>query len=188
MMSRFLSTKKLLIVLIIGDLIAIGGYVFGLNYLLGLNEQISVLAAQVSSYSATNENLSSLQAALNKAEEGMKEIDEYYIAPDGTVDLISIVESIAKSRGLSISVGSVDSSDVDKATKDFQEKLVLRLKTEGSWAATEQFLQLVDNLTYNVHIDAADLTKLDPQLGLPGTKQGPVRWKGEFQLTALKLK
>lgn len=186
-MILHLSTKKLLIILSVADVLAIGAYGYGFNLLLDQNRHVAEAADQVSSFSLKNDNLSSLQSALVNAEQGMKEIDEYYIAPDGAVDFIDIIESIAKNRGLTVSVGSVETSDVDKDTKDFQEHLVLRLKTEGSWANMGQFLRLIENLPYNAYITEAELTKLDPT-GTQNAGKSPARWRGEFVITALKLK
>jgi Tfp pilus assembly protein PilO len=187
-MTLHFSTKKLLVAVAVLDACAIGGYFFALNSLWAQNGEAQDVSAQVSSYSDTNAKLSSLQFSLKSAEQGMKEVNEYYIPADGAVDFISVIETLAKTRGLTISVDSVDTSDVDAGTKDFQERLVLRLKTEGSWAETEQFLQLIENLPYNVYIEGADLSKIDVSAVGGIAKTGAVHWKGEFQVSALKLK
>lgn len=182
------STKKLLIILAILDVLAIAGYAYGFNLLVMRNGQVVEATLEVASFSLKNETLSSLQIAMKNAEQGMKEIDEYYIAPDGAVDFISIIESIAKNRGLTILVDSVETADIDKNTKDFQEHLVMRIQIEGPWAGVTQFLQLIENLPYNVYVTQGDLVKLD-SAGTQNVINRPgIRWRGEFEIMALKLK
>ena len=182
------SSKKVLIIAVLLVVCALGSYIYTFYTLMDINNKVVELAAEVSMYSETNDKLSALQFALKNAQQGMKEIDEYYVPADGAVDFISVVETLAKTEGITMSVDSVNTFDVDAGSKDFQERLVLQLKTEGPWAETEQFLQLIENLPYNVYLEEADLSKLVilPVAGMPKPIAG--RWKGEFQLSALKLK
>jgi hypothetical protein len=182
------ATRNILLVLVVVDAAAIGAYVLGLGSLFSENQQVSDLAVQVSSYVVTNQTLSTLQSSLGSAEKGVLQADAYFIAPDGVVGFISLIESLAKQSGLKLTIDSVDAADIDSDTKNFEERVTLRVETMGSFASTEHFLKLVESLPQSGALKLASIDKLDPVgAAIRGNAQQG-QWKGEFEITALKLK
>jgi len=187
MIRRFFTTKRLLVLLLVACAAAAGGYAYGFEYLVARGAQITVLNGKVATYTETNEEVNSLQTTLAKTEAGMNQVDGYFIPADGVVDFISSVENLATESGLSVSVDSVGAVDYGKDTAAFEEKLSLRISTEGSWAGTERFLSLVENLPYAVSVDGASIEKVENLQSSPSVEPTNA-WKGEFEVSVPKLK
>ncbi|HVS79367.1 MAG TPA: hypothetical protein VHF05_00090 [Candidatus Paceibacterota bacterium] len=185
-MKLFAGTKKTIIVLGVLLIALVAGYVFAFRFLLGENDQVDTLNQQAASYVQTNAILSSLQSTFTKTDDDAKAIDSHFVPANGVVDFITEIESLGKDSGLSLTVNNVDAADIDKASSAFEERLSLRVETEGTWADTEQFIGMVENLPVGISIDGASLDALKDEEGV--SAGAPTHWKGEFQLSVLKLK
>jgi Tfp pilus assembly protein PilO len=177
------STKHILGIVLALDVALVGAYGYAFWLLREQNLKISALNQEVDAQTATDLALSSLQKMLAEAENKVEKIDSFYIAADGVVGFIETIESLAEQSGVTIEVEGVEAQEVDKASSAFQERVTLRIEARGQWSDIYRFILLVENLPVNAKINGSNLERLDsPDPG------GRHEWKGEFSVSALKLK
>ncbi len=121
-------------------------------------------------------------AALTKALAGTKEdreaLQQFIITDDQVTDFLGLVESSARSQGLSISTKSVTVAPLSEDTSF--DSLSLTLEVAGPFLRVSTFLSLLETLPFQTRIDSVSLERTSD-------KEGDL-WKGIFILQATKKK
>lgn len=192
-MKQIPLTKKVLILCIVLNVVIFVVYGF-LYYDIGSqNKKASVLLGQVNSDMQKNDTLRAIKVSLNQNKDFISQIDSFFIAPDGVVNFISLLESLGKKAGVKLSIGSV-SVVPEGGAKDFKENLSLRLDMSGSWENIYYFLSLLQNQPYRIMFDNASVSLEGAADAIKFTDKGTARvrgqnevWKGAFSIRVLKL-
>lgn len=192
-MKQIPFTKKVLILCIVLNVVIFVVYGF-LYYDIGSqNKKASVLLGQVNSDMQKNDTLRAIKVSLNQNKDFISQIDSFFIAPDGVVNFISLLESLGKKAGVKLSIGSV-SVVPEGGAKDFKENLSLRLDMSGSWENIYYFLSLLQNQPYRIMFDNASVSLEGAADAIKFTDKGTARvrgqnevWKGAFSIRVLKL-
>lgn len=192
-MKQIPFTKKILILCIILNVVIIFVYGF-LYYDIGSqNKKASELLGQVNSDMQKNDTLRAIKISLNQNKDFISQVDSFFIAPDGVVNFISLLEGLGKASGVKLSIGSV-SVVPEGGAKDFKEDLSLRLDMSGSWEQIYYFLSLLQNQPYRIMFDTASIGLEGAVDAIKFTDKGTVRvrgqnevWKGAFSIRVLKL-
>ncbi len=191
----FVKQNKI-IALVILNLIVLVLYVGVFFSIKGTQESTSLLLNEVETNDKKNDKLQSIRAILRDSDSDIKKLESYFIASDGIVTFIETIEAEAKVSGVKTTIDfvNVDGAQSKNATSS-KETLRLRLSTEGSWAESMYFLSLLEQIPFQVNMERVSLVySPESESSLSFTPPKGVKlpskrsWKGNIELTALKLK
>lgn len=183
-MTLRLTTKKMLAWTAALTAVSAGALGYALYSFDAQNRSVIALASDLEKFERADKQLSSTRSTLNQAEPDLGKMEGYYIAADGVADFVSRIEALARENRLSIEVEGLEAKEVDKQTKGFQEKLMLRIETNGSWLDTYRFLRLVELLPYKAVLESVSVARSDERQA----SSTAAVWKGHFLLGVVKLK
>ena len=150
-------------------------------------ETISEITRKDQEYQLFEKIIKSTEADRNK-------LSSYVVKKDGLVDFIKIIEGMANSSGLEVSIKTVSESDVSlQASSSPKALLTLPLTTTGNWENTAMFLALLESMPYKTTLTKVDMKKMDlaesadPKKRNRFSKANP-GWKADFEFSVLKFK
>jgi len=166
----------ILAIVVLGFCIAL---YFAYNQINAKGEHIVELTEQSAQNSQAQEEMKNLESSLNVIEPQAQKINSYLIAPDGEVDFINQVESLAQADKLKIVINSVAIKNSPDLTDEGMEYLTLRITVDGSWNGSYRFLSELLNLPYQISLTQADLSA-------PSNTQTSSGWESVFDIQVLK--
>jgi hypothetical protein len=150
-------------------------------------ETINEITRKDQEYQLFEKIIKSTEADRNK-------LSSYVVKRDGLVDFIKIIEGMANSSGLEVSIKTVAESDVSlQASSSSKAQLTLPLTTTGNWENTAMFLALLESMPYKTTLTKVDMKKMDlvesadPKKKNRFSKANP-GWKSDFEFSVLKFK
>jgi len=163
------------------------------------NEELSLLANQVTRDTKTDQALRAVKIALDTNKGPIVLVNSFFVPKDGVVDFINMIDLLGKESGTTLSIGGVSTEQDPSVAKDFNETLKLHLETTGTWQQTYYFIQALEALPYRVTLDQVTMSltsatdkmffqnasTAEARARVPGSDE---RWKGSFDITVLKLK
>ena len=152
--------------------------------------KVSEFTSQIVDYQNNTKQIFLLNSSLEKIRPSIEQLNSYMISSDGEVDFINQVETLARSRGLDVSINSVQLVQADNQSNTSLEFLKLEINTKGSFSGTYQFLTLLENLPYSINFDKVGVvSSLDGELLTDKTQLAqPILWQGVFDINILKQK
>ena len=149
---------KILILMIVCNLAAIAGYYFLFQYIVTQTQSSSDLINTINLSEQKNSHLSSLRTMVKDTEEERQQLSGLLLSNDAEVSFIEQVETLAKKSGLESKTDSVSSvAGIASTTNIFN----MQIETTGSWSNTMYFLNQIENLPYDIHIEGSSLNKQD---------------------------
>lgn len=145
-----------------------------------IGQDVSDLSQKFEQNAKQEQEMKNLANSINTLTTQTREIDSYFVAPDGDVDFIDQLENTAKVQKLDVQTNSVSIDSPKDLTVKGLQYLVLKLNTKGSWLGTYKFLSIIPNLPYKINLDQADIT-LSSDKGIT-----PPVWQGSFTIRVLK--
>lgn len=153
------------------------------------NEHISNLEQRLSLKSDKQSYLISTQTVLQNSKPDISRIENSIISKDGDVRFIENIESLARNSGLSITIDSLNSSDISEAVSGEVVGLKIKAKTEGNWAGTYRFLAELESLPVKVKIDRFGLSNTGSQaITTSKISNSGNSWQSNFEIFVLKYK
>jgi hypothetical protein len=145
------QAKKISIILSI--LIILSGSLLGYLFIF-IRQNI----LEASTYESTIEQqdldettIRSLRVLLSDLQPDIDRLKKRIVPAAGTIPVIEMIETLARTINLRVTVESVDVTPIDKNNAEYQN-LVLRVATEGPWLQTRQFLSYLEVLPYKVSV------------------------------------
>jgi len=196
-MKTLSKTKKTLLVTLIINFLVWGAYGFVFLKIRSQNEYVSNLLNESNNDLKKDETLRAIKTTLTENKQFISHIDSYFVAKDGVVDFIEILESYALKSGVALTIGAVSVEQDPKVKVDFKEVLRLKVDASGSWENITRFLSVIENMPYVTDINMVSLSRNGGINGLNFDGQDETNnasnlversWKGYFEFTVLKLK
>lgn len=188
-MVRLSKTKKLFIVFTVLVLFALALYIFLFLHIAKEGRTISALKNDISVTTEKEGKLRSVQAVLRETEDERARLDDYFIAKDGVVSFIELIEAFGGISGAVIDVSTVDVgplvSKADTTAKDtdsFAELILLSFKVNGIWQEVLHTFALLESLPYKISITSVTLRTI------PVPEEEPQKWQADVTLTVVKKK
>ncbi len=193
-MKNLSFIKKLFIAIATLNVVMYGVYGFLIWDINTKNQAASELMVQAGANMKKDEALRAIKLSLSENKDFLSQIDSFFVAPDGVVAFITILESLGKDSNVKLDIGAVAIESDKQDPHPFSENLTLKLSMSGSWQNISYFLSKLQNLPYRVGITsatvtlegAADSTKFTAT-STRVQANGEV-WKGTFDIKVLKLK
>ena len=170
------KNKELLIVTLLLNLVALGGYGFLLHEIKGKNEHISNLVNDIELQSKKERVINSVKALVVETSPLREKLSRYLVEKEGAVSFIELLEHLGKNRGVSVMISSVEK--VPQEGTEQVETLLLGLKASGTWQDVIRFLGLLELLPYEAQVEQLTLSKSE--------KASP--WQITLSLRTLKEK
>ena len=173
-------TRKIFIILI---LVALGTSVFYVGIFLmihGRSEEMSSLTEKFRNETARASLVTSKNSFLASTVDERTKLDTYFIPKGGEVAFIELLENLGTTTKVTLGVSDVALGEVVPKSDRFGE-LTLRLQTTGTFAATMQFLTLLEILPYNLKVK-------EVYLGLVSGSAKSAIWQGVYVLKVERLK
>ena len=105
-------------------------------------------------------------------------LDSFFILPGEEAYFAEEIESLAKSLGVKVEIGSISLNPTSVAD-DFKEMMLLDIKYEGSFAQTIRFLRSLESMPKAVKVDT---------LSISSSQEVAALWSGTASISAYKLK
>jgi Tfp pilus assembly protein PilO len=181
---RIFSTKKILLLLILINIVLIG-----LNYLLfskieRRNQEISKLTQEQEVYSKKTNLLKLTDTGKDDINAAVQQINSYFLTKDDVVPFIEKVETEARAHAISLIINSVG----DQTTQGKKETISFRLAAEGSWNDIMYFIFYLEHLPYQISLGDVSLSSDGPAIPSKEDKIKSPVWKAQIGLTVLKNK
>lgn len=171
------KNKELLAVALLLNVAAGGWYLFLFTEVKAKNERVSVLVNQIDA-EATEENLqNSVKAIVGRTEAGREKLKSAFVARDGTVTFIELLERAGDAVGASVTLNAVE--ERDRADTPKIGELRLTLTAAGAWPAVIRFVGLLESLPYEASIEQAALAHREVADAL---------WRADLALIVLREK
>lgn len=171
------QSKKILILIIVCDLVALAGYYFLFQYIKTQSGVTSSLTGTIDLSQQKNSHINSLRSMVKDTEIDRGKLTTFFLASDAEVTFIEKMEDLAKGSGLEANVNNVSSVPTDvSVVKVFQ----MQLATTGSWSSTLYFLSQVENLPYDVRVRAVSLSKA------PSSGKAVSSWSAAFDVSVVE--
>jgi len=155
-MSKAHKKTKYKFVWLTVTLVLIFAYGFAFWY---VKTKIEDSTYALSSAQIAYEQKDKIQAALNSMEElqpEIEKIDSYFVGADNVVDFINLLEQKAGEQDVSIETKDVSiEKEVDAV---YGEVLGVQSTVSGSWNDVMQYINLVENLPYNIWISSVNVS------------------------------
>lgn len=114
-----------------------------------------------------------------------KELTEYILPKDGTVDFIKTLEQLSFNSGIKSDIKSVTNTNYSKGDAIGAEYILVKMDVIGSWDNIHLFLRYLETYPLRTVINIMSLNKISDYV-LKG-KNIP-QWSGSFEFTVVKLK
>jgi len=189
-MNESLKTKSILKILVILTVLIVGTYVFLFYYINRTNDTITGVAGKLKEISISQAKLTAVERVLADTAAQSRQIDSFVISSDGTVGFIEMVENLAGSAGLSVSIDSVDTKAAAGTMRNDWEYLNLTISVKGNWAGVFNYLSMLERLPYLAEINSVAIQQTtNSAQNIPGVKNSTAYiWQGQFSISVLKFK
>jgi hypothetical protein len=194
-MKNLSITKKIFFITLSLNVAVFGVYGFLFWNVRTENKEASQLQSEADTDIEKNNELSTVKESLSQNASFISQIDSFFVAHDGVVDFISMLEKLGQDAGVKLNIGSVAVDSTQTKKVDFKEGLRLRIETGGSWRDTLYFLSVVENLPYRVEFNSSSLSLIGAEDSILFKDSSASRerskdetWKSSFDITVLKLK
>lgn len=181
MKSKLSKNTIILLVAIIANIAAVGGYYYVYGEINNINESVAQVMADIDVQTTKKADDRALKSILESTKEDREKIDTYLLSEDGLVQFIETIENLGGISGTEVTTSSVNVVE-DKDSKN-TEYLTMRISVIGSFANTMHFVSLVENVPHQVSINQIRSVVVSNE-----EKKGPINWNTEFELEVLKLK
>lgn len=158
------------------------GYGYMYHLLLKAAEDADRLATEVATEVQRGEELRVMQASLDEVEEERKELDSYFLAQDGLIDLLGTFEDLGNSHGAELEVASVNEvavslpKSVSQAATQTHPALKLSITIAGSWAAVFHTTALLESFPLPITVEDMTFEKTR------GSDEVTPQWQATMQL------
>lgn len=115
---------------------------------------------------------------INQFKEEISTLDSFFVFPGEEAYFAEDIESIAKSHGVEVEIGSI-SLKPSPAADDFKEIIILDMKYEGSFSQVTRFLKSLESMPKAVRVD---------DLSISSSQETTSLWSGTASIYAYKLK
>lgn len=171
-------SKELLAVTILLNLAAIGWYGFLFAEVKAKNENTSNLVSRIRIETAEGNTLHSKKALVAETASLRKELTSYFVASEGAVSFIELLETMGDEIGVQVTVESINTNELAPSAQ--AEELKLTLQATGMWPAVVRFLGLLELLPYKTDLHQVVMSRAD------FTRGG--YWRAAVSITVLKEK
>ena len=183
-MKRKTKIKKIFIISVIFVLIAWSAAVLLFLSIENKNKKNSILFNEIAEQTSRRDEVVTLSRNTKALEEGMSKLDELFVgnSQEAVVSLIEEVESIAKTSGSKLVISQVNISPIGNENLDkYFENVDLKIEVEGSWKEVYYFLNLLENLPYNIKFKQ---NKIDST----NDNSGNLGWEAYFNVSVVRAK
>ena len=172
MISR---SKIILLVIILCDIAAIVGYYFIFQHIIGQTLTAASLTSTIDLSQQKNSRLSSLRTVVKDTESNRQKLSSFLLPNDSEISFVGQVEVMAQNDGLDIKTNSINSvaGSIDK-TKTLQ----IQVTTTGTWTNILYFMNQIENLPYNIHINNFSFAKQSAVVKASGSS-----WTATFDIS-----
>lgn len=115
---------------------------------------LGALSGDLKSEKEKNSELDSINRNLKSTLADHDRLESFFVNDSSVVDFLQNVEGLGNESGLVIHTDSVSSSDSPDLLPLNKELLSVSLSARGSWADTQKFLGLIENLPYKISISS----------------------------------
>ena len=161
--------------MIVCNIAAIAGYYFLFQYIKTQSKAAIALTSTIDSGQQKNSHLSALRAVVKDIDGKRQQLTSFFLSGDAEIPFIEQMEALGKTSGLTVKTNSVSSvAGSAGAAKTFR----MQLQVVGSWNSALYFLNQIENLPYDVHVQGVSLVK---QPGSGKTSSGS--WAATFEIS-----
>lgn len=182
-MRNYKSLKRIIIILSVIIAVVFGLFFFTITGIKNKNENITKLQNELLDHASESKYLASIQNIVSKANISIEQINSSILSSDSNVVIIETIEQIATKNGLEITIDSIAVEDL-VATKDSDmTTLKIRVKTNGKWIQTYNFISELESLPYQINVEKSSL--------ITGAEAGDLKdrlWQNVFEIRLLKYK
>jgi Tfp pilus assembly protein PilO len=174
------STKQILIIFAVLVVLLLGFHVVAFSFIRNTGIEVSTLENNVNSLKAQVEEFSKHKP--EDIRDLARAVTGRIISRTNIAGFIQDIETKGRDIGVQVSIRSADVQPRSEDPADYLEMVRVQLETRGSWASTMRFFTYLEHLPYKVSIQRFSVSK-NTNDGSKGSE-----WKGEIELTSLKLK
>ena len=176
-MKTNFPSKKIFVVVLILNVVAISSYAYLFFDIKSKNEATSVLENVLNGQVSREAELRLVGDSLKETEKERALLNSYFVqkGKGGVADFVEVVEGLAGLSGVSLDVNSILLKKKEELS--VVEKMNLGLEAKGSWSEIIYFLGLLETLPYKISFNRVYVEKIkDSSL-----------WSGVFNIGVSKL-
>ena len=179
-----LRSKKLFLILVVVNTIAIIGVVFLLILITTKNQKSLVLEKQLKEEEVKLEDLQMLKVLVANTKEQRSYISNLIVNKDKIIDFLGLVESLGSYSGAKVSVMSVN----EDSSSTSNSLVKIRLNVSGRWEQVFQTISMLDHLPAAFAVKEIQISKETSTEGAGG-KSVPARtfWSANIGAEVVKF-
>lgn len=148
-------STNILILMVALNIGAIAGYYFMFEHVKAQSKAASSLSSTIDAGQQKNSRLSALRLTIKDTEGKRQQLATFLLSRDAEISFIEQLEVMGKKSGLSIKTNNVTSI----LGKNNMKTLQVQLETTGGWSNILYFLNQIENLPYDIHVQGASVNK-----------------------------
>lgn len=146
-----------------------GGYGATFHFVKKEVEQTSLILDQAAQAEMRRANLQAFKKTLEESESRRNALDALFLTPDNVIDFIGNIESWGTRIGVKTTLSGL--------REEGGKTLLFSVQAEGSFEKVMSFIELLENIPYDAHIDNVNLVNQ----GGGDAKEG-ANWRGTFSV------
>jgi hypothetical protein len=186
MKGRTHTTK--IVFLFAGVVLLSAGMVYGLFWFIRYNSQKTVEYENlVQERLDADANAIKVKTTVERERDTIEVVKSRIIPAEGIATFIEMLGTLARRFSLSFEVQSANESD-HSVNKDYK-LLVLTMRSQGSWAATYQFLSALESLPYKSSVGSVSLqSQIVTEPSTASSTRSRTVWIGTYTLNVVRFK
>ncbi len=181
-----LSSKKILIIIFVLNIMALSVYIFSFINIKNNNENHYTLKRELNSQIEEEKELKIVDSNLDGTEEERKKINSFFVGDDksSVVKFMEDIEDLGDFVNVSLKTKSISLKEIEreKNSTSVLTDMKLNLNTEGEWSDTVYFIELLRLMPYKISFSNIYLEKKNEDSDGKGGF-----WSGSFNINVLKL-
>ncbi len=179
------KTTSYLILTTCITLCAIGGLIYYVAYIKGLNQKTVILKEEIEIGEIRAKREENIHKSAEQTLEHSRILNSYFVQTGTSIDFVTKLEQTASALSLVYNTNSIDEIQSDELAPYDKELLKISMTTSGVWKNILKFLAYIETLPYPIHIEKIELGRGGSQSISSSTS--PV-WKFSILLSVVKVK
>jgi len=138
-------------------LLAVGGFVYAAHYISGLTDKTALLREEIENKEIRIKRIQRLNTSADKTKSDRAMLLNYFIKPNGAIDFVSSLESVASKFNLQYSTNVIENVETEILASQDKQLLRVGMSLSGGWKNVLKYILYIESLPYPITIEKLEL-------------------------------
>lgn len=138
-------------------LLAVGGFVYAAYYISGLTNKTSLLREEIENKEIRIKRIQRLNNSADKTKSDRAMLLNYFIKPNGAIDFVSSLESVASKFNLQYSTNVIENVETEILASQDKQLLRVGMSLSGGWKNVLKYILYIESLPYPITVEKLEL-------------------------------